>query len=305
MGIREGYKPNLSRKYVLKACDRSLKRLKTDYIDLYQVHFNDPVTPIGEVVKTLEELVDMGKIRYYGVGHLPKEVIKEYCEIGDLFSVLAEFSAVSRESYESLFPLYEKYNLGIIAFSTTGRGLLTGRFKGKPHFEEGDIRVIDPLFQHERFEYGLKVYGKLAELGRRYGKTSTQVAIAWVLNHPGVICALTGPSTVNHLEENVGGSGWSIPKEGWQELEAYLKKEDEWLRKQQKKTMRRILSNPLRQPQKAFTDLIYVIETAISLNLISEKQVLPLFYDLYKLKKKIDEKETELKLRKIQTQLRE
>ena len=305
VGIGEGYKPNLSRKYVLKACDRSLKRLKTDYIDLYQVHFNDPVTPIGEVVKTLEELVDMGKIRYYGVGHLPKEVIKEYCEIGDPFSVLAEFSAVSRESYESLFPLYEKYNLGIIAFSTTGRGLLTGRFKGKPHFEEGDIRVIDPLFQHERFEYGLKVYGKLAELGRRYGKTSTQVAIAWVLNHPGVICALTGPSTVNHLEENVGGSGWSIPKEDWQELEAYLKKEDEWLRKQQKKTMRRILSNPLRQPQKAFTDLIYVIETAISLNLISEKQVLPIFYDLYKLKKKIDEKGTELKLREIQTQLRE
>ena len=71
VGIRKGFEPNLSRKYVLKACDRSLKRLKTDYIDLYQVHFNDPVTPIGEVVKTLEELVDMGKIRYYGIGHLP------------------------------------------------------------------------------------------------------------------------------------------------------------------------------------------------------------------------------------------
>ena len=305
VGIRGGYKPNLSRKYVLKACDRSLKRLKTDYIDLYQIHFDDLATPIVEVVNTLEELVDMGKIRHYGVGHLPIEAIKEYCENGNPLSALAEFSAVSKESYESLSPLYEKYNLGIIAFSTTGRGLLTGRFKEKPNFEDGDIRVIDPLFQHERFEYGLKVYRKLAELGKRYGRTSTQVAIAWVLSHPEVICALTGPSTLDHLEENVGGSGWNISKEDLQELEAFFKKEDEWLRRKQKKSIRRILSNPLQQPQKSFTDLIYVIDTAISLNLIAEEQVLPIFYDLYKLKQRLDEKGIGLKLREIQIQLRD
>jgi len=305
VGVRGGYKPNLSRKYILKACEGSLKRLKTDYIDLYQVHFNDPTTPVEEVIETLEELVDRGKIRYYGVGHLPQEIVKEYCEVGDPFSVLAEFSAVSREAYEKLFPLYEKYDLGIIAFSTTGRGLLTGKFRRKPTFEEGDIRVIDPLFQHERFEYGLRICGKLAELGERYGKTSTQVAIAWVLNHPGVICALTGPSTVSHLEENVGGSGWIIPREDWQELENYLKEEDEWLRREQKKSIRRILSNPMDEPKKSFIDLIYVIETSLSLNLISEKQVLSIFYDLYGLKEKLHEKGIELKLREIQIQLRD
>lgn len=88
VGIRGGYKPNLSRKYLLKA------------------HFNDPNTPVREVIKTLEELVGMGKIRYYGVCHLPYEIIEEYCEceVGNPFSVLAEFSVVNKESYKNLFP---------------------------------------------------------------------------------------------------------------------------------------------------------------------------------------------------------
>jgi len=121
----------------------------------------------------------------------------------------------------------------------------------------------------------------------------------------GSICALTGPSTLDHLEENVGGSGWNISKEDLQELEAFFKKEDEWLRRKQKKSIRRILSNPLQQPQKSFTDLIYVIDTAISLNLIAEEQVLPIFYDLYKLKQRLDEKGIGLKLREIQIRLRD
>lgn len=305
VGIRGGYKPNLSREYILEACERSLKRLQTDYIDLYQIHFNDHTTPVGEVIEALEELAERGRIRHYGLGHLPVEVVKKYCMIGRPFSVLAEFSAASRGSYGELFPLYQRYNLGIIAFSTTGRGLLTGRFKEKPDFEEGDIRRLDPLFQRERYEHGLRVHKKLAELGRRLGKTAIQVAIAWVLNHSGIICALTGPSTIGHLEENVGGSGWVIPHREWQELETYLKREDKWLRMEQKLSIEAILSEPLQKPQKAFRDLLYAIETAITLNLISEKQMLPIFYELYQLRGKLDEKEAGSELARIQKRLRD
>lgn len=304
VGLREGYKPDLSREYIKKACVESLQRLQTDYIDLYQVHFNDPNTPIEETVSVLKELVDEEKIRYYGVCHLPKAVIEDYCKIGNPFSVLAELSAVARESHENLFPLYQKYNLGIIAFSTTGRGLLTGRFKANQKFEVEDIRSLDPLFQRERFRSGLRTAKKLAELGERYGKTSTQVAIAWVLAQLGVICALTGPSTIKHLEENIDGSGWGIPKEDLEELEAFFKREDEWLEQGQKVSVKRILSKPLQEPQKAFVDLIYVIETGMSLHLISEEKVLPVFYELYGMKKKLNEKGIESKLEKIQVQLR-
>jgi len=215
-----------------------------------------------------------------------------------------ELSAVARESYENIFPLYQKYDLGIIAFSTTGRGLLTGRFKENQKFEAGDIRSLDPLFQRERFRSGLRIAKKLAELGERYGKTSTQVAIAWVLAQPEVICALTGPSTIKHLEENVESSGWNITEEDLEELEAFFKREDEWLKQEQKITVRRILSKPLQEPQRAFVDLIYVIETGVSLHLISEKEVLPVFYELYATKEKMNTRGIEPKLEKIQAQLR-
>ena len=290
VGLREGTEPSLSREYVQRACEESLKRLGTDHIDLYQVHFDDPETPVEETVEALEGLVRAGKVRRYGLGHLSTERVELYFELGNVFSVLMELSAVARESRERLLPLCRAHSVGAIAFSVTGRGLLTRRFQERPQFEPGDIRNIDPLFQRERFQSGLRVAAKLAKLGKRYGKTPAQVAIAWVLAQPGVICALTGPSTVAHLEENVGGSGWRLAPEDLEELEAFLKQEDMWLEKEQRASVERVLQGPLPQdPSQAFTDLIYVIETALSLELTTEKEILPLFQELYGLRASLDE----------------
>ncbi len=230
VGMTGDVKPNLSGKYVKSACEKSLERLQTDYIDLYQVHFDDPNTPVEETVGALEELVSKGKIRHYGVGHLPVERIDTYCKFGNVFSVLMEFSAVARKSREKFLPLCEKYGVAAIGFSVTGRGLLTGKFQKGKKFEPGDIRNLDPLFQRESFQSGLRVAEKLAKLGRSYGKTPVQTAIAWVLSQPGIICALTGPSTVAHLEENVRGSGWFLSSEDLEELEIFFKQEEAWLR---------------------------------------------------------------------------
>lgn len=304
VGLRGTTEPSLSREYVQRACEESLKRLETDYIDLYQVHFDDPETPVEETVKALEGLVREGKIRRYGLGHLPVERVELYFELGNVFSVLMELSAVARESRERLLSLCRAHGVGAIAFSVTGRGLLTGICK-RPQFEPGDIRNIDPLFQRERFQSGLRVAAKLAELGGGYGKTSVQVAIAWVLAQPGVICALTGPSTVTHLEENVGGSGWRLAPEDLEGLEAFLAKEDTWLEKEQRASVERVLRGPLPQdPSQALTDLIYVIETALTLELVTEKEVLPLFKELYGLWKGLDEASI-LRLADIQDRLRD
>ncbi len=304
VGVRRSISPDLSKDYIKKACEESLKRLQTDYIDLYQVHFHDPTTPVEETIEALEELVEKGNIRYYGVGHMPLEITEEYCRLGNPFSVLAEFSAVARESYEKLLPLYRKYNLGIVAFSTTGRGLLTGRFKEDLKFEPGDIRYLDPLFQRERFQHGLGIAKKFAGLGEKYNKTPVQIAIAWVLAHEGIICALTGPSTVKHLEENVESSGWKILKEDLKELDKFFKREDEWLREKQRESIKQILIKPLQEPQRAFVDLIYAIETAVSLGITKEKEILPIFYELYGLRKELDKKGIGKKLKDVQLHLR-
>ena len=289
VGLREGIKPCLSRAYVQRGCEESLKRLGTDYIDLYQVHFDDPETPVEETIEVLEGLVRAGKVRRYGIGHLPVERVELYYNLGNVFSVLMELSAVARESRERLLPLCRSHGVGAIAFSVTGRGLLTG-IRKRPQFEPGDIRNIDPLFQRERFQSGLRVATKLAELGEGYGKTSAQVAIAWVLAQPGVICALTGPSTVAHLEENVGGSGWQLASEDLEELEAFLKRENAWLEKEQRASVASILQGPLpHDSSQAFTDVIYVIETALALGLTTEEEILPLFRELYGLREELSE----------------
>ncbi|KYK33696.1 MAG: aldo/keto reductase [Theionarchaea archaeon] len=289
VGVKEGIEPNLSGEYIQRACEQSLERLGTDYIDLYQVHFDDPKTPVEETVHAFENLVNEGKIRHYGVGHLPVGKVETYCRKGHVFSVLMELSAVARRSRKELLPLCQKYKVGGIAFSTTGRGLLTGKFKGTPTFEPGDIRHMDPLFQRENFQSALRIVEKFEELGREYKKTPVQVAIAWVLSQPGIVCALTGPSTVAHLEENIGGSGWALSSEHGKELEELFKKEDEWLQKEQLSSIRSILSRELPQEfSKAFADLVYVLETSILLELVEEKEVLPVFYELFSMRKTPD-----------------
>jgi len=116
------------------------------------------------------------------------------------------------------------------------------------------------------------------------------VAIAWVLSQPEVICALTGPSTVAHLKENVGGSGWFLSSEDLKDMELFFKQEDVWLEREQRLSIRQVLSKLLpKESSKAFVNLVYVIETAILLGLTSEKEVLPIFRELYGMRKALDE----------------
>lgn len=282
VGVREGIKPSLSRDYVQTACEDSLKRLGTDWIDIYSVHFDDPDTPVEETVEALNYLVAQGKIRRYGLGHLPLDKVVEYMEQGSVFSVLMEFSAVSRQQSRQLMSVCERYGAGAFAFSVTGRGLLTGRIGRETRFEDGDIRTLDPQFQRERLEFGLRVASKLKELGQRRGKTSVQMAIAWALAQSGITCVLTGPSSVEHLEENLGGVGWQLSDEELREIDSYLNQQEEWLLEAQRRSVNSILEGDIdREVSRAFVDLIYCIETAMTLGYVEESQILPVFYRLY------------------------
>ena len=126
VGSPEGAPPRLDREAVEAACRRSLHRLGTDRIDLMQVHFDDPATPVEDTVGALEGLREGGLIHHYGVGHLPAHRVARYLEVGEPFSILMELSAVSRESRRSLLPFCGEAGPIAIGFSVTGRGLLTG-----------------------------------------------------------------------------------------------------------------------------------------------------------------------------------
>ncbi|MEA3351023.1 MAG: aldo/keto reductase, partial [Chloroflexota bacterium] len=222
----------------------------------------------------------LGKIRRYGISNLPEEGIETFFRNGNITSLMLRFNSVERGARQKLLPLCRAHNVGGIAYSVTGRGMLTGKLPQQPEFEAGDTRNLDPLFQCQRYQSGLRLAAKLAEIGDRYGKTPAQTAIAWVLSHDGVTCALTGPATIAHLEENIDASGWELSVDDLQELEVHFQQEEERLLKVQQASLERILPNPLQQdPLEAFMDIMNVIEIALCLNLVSSEEIFSLYLE--------------------------
>lgn len=281
VGVKEGGNFDLRERTIKSAVEQSLKRLKTEWIDLLQVHFDDPKTPVSETVATLEALKRKGEIIEYGVGHLPIDRVKQYLEIGQPFSLMFEFSPVSRSARTKYFPLLVIKSLKGIAFSTTGRGMLS--LKSIPDsFPSGDLRNIDPLFHFDLRQSGLRIREKMEKIAKKNGKTLAQVSLAWVLSHPQILCALTGPSTVPHLLENLEASGWDLPPEDLEELETLFKEEDVRLSKERLETASRILGSQI-QGKIEVSDLIYALDTLIESSLIEEKEGLPLFLRIMRL----------------------
>ncbi len=288
VGSPEGAPPSLAPEAVRAACRRSLERLGTDHIDLLQVHFDDPATPVEDTVAALASLRDEGAIRHYGVGHLPAHRVAQYVEIGDPFSILMELSAAARDSRRTLLPLCGGDGPVAIGFSVTGRGLLTGAIGPETTFEHGDIRRYDALFQRARFASGRRVAAHFAALAGSLGMTPAQAAIAWVLAQPGVACALTGPRRLAHLEENLGGSGRPLPPEARDGLERLFAAEDAALAAEEAATVDLILDGPLPpDPDAAFRDLVYAIETAVGLGRVTEDAIRPAFFDLWPLQERL------------------
>jgi aryl-alcohol dehydrogenase-like predicted oxidoreductase len=285
IGMKEGVRASLAPDEIRASCEESLRRLCTDRIDLFQIHFDDPVTPVKTVIETLDGLKQAGKILCYGLGHLSPERAIAFLEQGTVSTILMELSAVATEGRATLLPLCARYGATAIAFSVTGRGLLTGAYGPSHRFASDDIRALDPLFQRERFASGLRVAARLAEIGSRYGRTAAQVAIAWVLAQPHVLCALTGPSKVAHLEENLAAADWTLPAGEQDALDAALDAEREGIAGEQAASVRRILAEPLpADPNAAFTDLVYALETALQIGWASEEEILSVFQTLFDLR---------------------
>jgi aryl-alcohol dehydrogenase-like predicted oxidoreductase len=285
----ESGSPDLSAPAVRKACEASLQRLGTDVIDLYQIHFDDPHTPVMETVSALDALVEAGLIRQYGVSHLPVERVKEYAQSGNLFSILMELSPVARTARQNLLPICADHNLAAMAFSITGRGILSGHYSAEHVFEEGDIRRMDPLFKRDLFTSAQHIQAYLACMGEGYGVSAVQMGIAWVLAQPSVVCALTGTSSTSHLLENLAACEINFEPGDLEALDLFLDDEDKQLKIAQSATIRKILHTTLPEDlEAAFNDLVYVMETAVMLDLVRESDLMGSFMTLLALRKKLD-----------------
>ncbi len=214
---------NASADRINKEIEDSLKRLQTDYVDLYQVHWPDHNTSIEETAKALQKLKDQGKIRAIGVSNFDTNQIEEFRQYADLSSVQPPYNLFERDIEKDLLPYCEKNNLTTLLYSSLCRGLLTGKMKPDSTWEGDDLRNVDPKYQSPRYEQYLYAVQKLDDYVRtHHGKRVIHLAIRWILQQPGANIPLWGsrkPSQLDALDEVYG---WQLTNDDMKAIDDIL-----------------------------------------------------------------------------------
>ena len=205
-----GKSPNdlgLSKKHIIQQVEGSLKRLSTDYIDLYQIHTADPLTPIEETIKTLDDLVRSGKIRYFGASNIAAwQLMKglaysQYNQLDRFASLQCNYSLDVRDVEREIVPLLQDQKVGMMVWSPLSGGLLTGKYKRDGQKEEGRLNNFPfPPFHEER---AYNVLDVLAPMAKQKNVSMAQLALAWLLQQPVVSSIIIGATKLHQLEDNL------------------------------------------------------------------------------------------------------
>ncbi len=211
----------LTQESIRRQCHESLRRLRTEVIDLYQCHWPDPNTPIRATMEAMVELREQGKIRVIGLSNFGCERLAAAMEFGPIHCLQPPFSMLARRAGEDLLPYCVEHQIGVLTYSPLAKGLLTGKFTAKDTFD--GIRGQDPDFIGNRYRRNLGIVEALRPIAEAYGKTLAQLAISWTASYPGVTAPIVGAKRPSQVLENVGGVGWSISEEDRGRIDRILK----------------------------------------------------------------------------------
>ncbi|KAI5848817.1 putative aldo-keto reductase [Tricharina praecox] len=196
------------REYVKAACDRSLKKLQTDCIDLYYAHRADPEIPIEETVNAMLELKAEGKIKYLGLSECSAETLRRACAVAPIAAYQIEYSPFFTDIERPDIGVLEaarELGVTIIAYSPLGRGLLTGKYRSADDFPEGDFRRDVPRYNAENFPKNFKIVEDIEKIAKKKGCTPGQLTLAWVSAQGKDFIPIFGTTRIENLEENLGG----------------------------------------------------------------------------------------------------
>jgi aryl-alcohol dehydrogenase-like predicted oxidoreductase len=206
--------------YVRSACDASLKRLDTEYIDLYYQHRVDPNTPIEETVGAMAELVKVGKVRYIGLSEASAETIRRAHAVHPITAVQTEYSLWTRDVEAEILPTLQELGIALVAYSPLGRGFLSGRFSSTDELEQGDFRRHGPRFNGENLTQNLALAERVRELASEREITPGQLALAWVLSRWQHVVPIPGTKRVSYLEENLAAADVELSAEEAEQIAA-------------------------------------------------------------------------------------
>jgi len=215
--------------YVKQCIEGSLKRLGTEYVDLYYQHRVDQKVPIEETVGAMADLVKEGKVRYLGLSECSERTLRRAHKVHPIAAVQMEYSLysldVEREEI-GIKKACEELGIAIVAYSPVGRGMLTGRYKSRADFEPDDWRLTVPRFSEENFANNLVLAELVGELAKKKGCTSSQLALAWLLKQGDNVIPIPGTRQLKYLEENWGAIKVDLTEEELKEIREVAEKAD-------------------------------------------------------------------------------
>jgi aryl-alcohol dehydrogenase-like predicted oxidoreductase len=199
--------------------DASLKRLKTDRIDLFYQHRVDPNVPIEDVAGTVKDLIAEGKVRYFGLSEAGVQTIRRAHAVLPVTALQSEYSLWLREPEQEIFPVLEELGIGFVPYSPLGRGFLTGAISASTQFDKTDFRNIVPRFSEHNRKANQIIIEKLTEFGKKRSATPAQVALAWMLAQKPWIVPIPGTTKIHRLEENLKAEQLVLSAQDVQEIE--------------------------------------------------------------------------------------
>jgi aryl-alcohol dehydrogenase-like predicted oxidoreductase len=209
--------------HVRSSIEGSLRRLGTDYVDLYYQHRVDPNVPIEETVGAMAELVEQGKVLHIGLSEAGPDTIRRAQAVHPIAAVQTEFSLWTRDPAENgVLGACRELGIGFVAYSPLGRGFLSGRFKSPDELDANDFRRHGPRFTGENLEANLMLAAKVAEIAEEKGISAAQLAIAWVLAQGEDIVPIPGTKRRTYLEDNAGAADVELTDEDLARIEAEL-----------------------------------------------------------------------------------
>ncbi len=210
---------NSSPEHIKQAVEGSLKRLKTDVIDLYYQHRVDPNVPIEDVAGAVKDLIQAGKVRHFGLSEASAKTIRRAHAVQKITAVQSEYSLWYRHPEEEVLPALEELGIGFVPFSPLGRGFLTGKIDENTKFEQSDFRNRVPRFLPENRKGNQSLVDMLTLLGKQKGATPAQIALAWLLAQKPWIVPIPGTRKLERLEENMGAEAVNLTAGELKEIE--------------------------------------------------------------------------------------
>jgi len=208
--------------HIAAVAEASLRRLRTDRIDLFYQHRVDPAVPIEDVVGAMADLVQEGKVRFLGLSEASEETIRRAHATHPISALQSEYSVWERNLEPAIIPLLRELGIGLVPFSPLGRGFLTGTARRAEEYPEGDYRRGDPRFQAANFDANMKGASVVRQLAEEEGATPSQIALAWLLHKGKDLVPIPGTKRRRFLEEDVAAAGLTLSREQMERLDAAL-----------------------------------------------------------------------------------